>query len=70
MSMKQLEYWHWRYRSPGTRRTSTTLLPMTAREAAYLPDAERIPGTMLVGNVEEGDFEDTIPGGEVDELPS
>jgi len=60
--MKQVEYWYWRYRSPDSRRKSKTLLPMTAREAAHLPEAERIPGTMLLRDVEEGDFEDTSPG--------
>ena len=67
MSMKQLEYWHWRYRSPDTGRMCKTLLPMTAREAAQFPDAERIPGTMLSSVVEEGDFEDTSPGTDLDE---
>ena len=60
--MKQVEYWYWRYRSPDSRRKSKTLLPMTAMEAAHLPEAERIPGTMLLRDVEEGDFEDTSPG--------
>jgi len=60
--MKQVEYWYWRYRSPDSRRKSKTLLPMTAREASHLPEAERIPGTMLLRDVEEGDFEDTSPG--------
>ena len=60
--MKQVEYWYWRYRTPDSRRKAKTLLPMTAREAAHLPEAERIPGTMLLRDVEEGDFEDTSPG--------
>jgi len=35
---------------------------MTESEASHLPEAERIPGTMLLRDVEEGDFEDTSPG--------
>ena len=40
---------------------------MTAREAANLPEAERIPGTMILREVEEGDFEDTSPGTDASE---
>ncbi|MEO6361771.1 MAG: hypothetical protein ABIO71_00935 [Caldimonas sp.] len=59
--MKEVELWHWRYRSPKTGRMCRTLLPVSAREAAIFPDSERIEGTRLVIAVEEPAFGDTTP---------
>ena len=51
--MKQVEYWRWRYRDPQTGRICRTMFQLTAEEAAKYPEAERIPGSMLLKDVEE-----------------
>ena len=51
--MKQVEYWRWRYRDPQTGRVCRTMFQLTAEEAAKYPEAERIPGSMLLKEVEE-----------------
>ena len=50
--------WRWRYRDPKTGRVCTTLSRSTA-EAQGLQEAERIPGSMLLREVEADDFPDT-----------
>jgi len=50
--------WRWRYRDPKTGRVCTTLSRSTA-EARGLQEAERIPGSMLMREVEADDFPET-----------
>ena len=60
--MKQVECWRWRYRDPQTGRICRTMFQLTAEEAAKYPEAERIPGSMLLREVEEDSaFADTRP---------
>ena len=58
---KFVEYWRWRYRDPKTGRICRTLFQLSAREAAELPEAERIEGSMLLREVDADDFPDTGP---------
>ena len=58
---KFVEYWRWRYRDPKTGRICRTLFQLSAREAAALPEAERIEGSMLLREVDADDFPDTGP---------
>lgn len=58
---KLVEYWRWRYRDPKTGRVCRTLFQLTEAEAQNLPDAERIPGSMLLREVDSDDFPDTGP---------
>jgi hypothetical protein len=56
-----VEYWRWRYRDPKTGQVCRTLFQLTETEARELPGAERIPGSMLLREVEADDFPDTGP---------
>ena len=58
---KFVEYWRWRYRDPTTGRVCRTLFQLSEREAAKLPEAERIEGSMLLREVVADDFPDTGP---------
>ena len=58
---KFVEYWRWRYRDPKTGRMCRTLFQLSEREAAELPQAERIEGSMLLREVDADDFPDTGP---------
>ena len=58
---KFVEYWRWRYRDPKTGRMCRTLFQLSEREAAQLPQAERIEGSMLLREVDADDFPDTGP---------
>ena len=58
--MKKVEYWRWRYRNAKTGQINRTMFQMTAAEASRYPEAERIPGTMLLRDVDD-DFRDTMP---------
>lgn len=59
--MKQVEYWRWRYRDPQTGRVCRTLFQLTVEEATRYPEAERIPGSMLLREVDDGTFADKRP---------
>jgi hypothetical protein len=59
--MKKIEYWRWRYRDRKTGQVRRTLFQLTAQEAAEYPQAERIEGTLLLREVEDSDFSDTLP---------
>lgn len=57
-----VEYWRWRYLDPKTGRTCRTAYQMSAQEAATtLANAEPIPGTMLLREVQDDGFADTGP---------
>ena len=58
---KLVEYWRWRYRDPKTGRFCRTLFQLTETEAAKLPQAQRIEGSMLLRAVDDDDFPDTGP---------
>jgi hypothetical protein len=58
---KFVEYWRWRYRDPKTGRICRTLFQLSEREAAELPDARRIEGSMLLREVDADDFPNTGP---------
>ena len=58
---KLVEYWRWRYRDPETGRVCQTLFRLSEREAAELPQAQRIEGSMLLREVDADDFPDTGP---------
>jgi len=58
---KLVEYWRWRYRDPKSGRVCRTLFQLTEQEAARLPEAERIEGSMLLREVDADDFADTGP---------
>ncbi len=59
--MRLVEHWRWRYRDAKTGRICRTLFPLTAEQAAQLPEAERIDGTMLIIETEDPDFAETTP---------
>ena len=58
---KFVEHWRWRYRDPKTGRVCRTLFQLTEAEAQKLPEAERIPDSMVLREVEGDDFPDTGP---------
>ena len=58
---KFVEYWRWRYRDPKTGRICRTLFQLSEQEAAELPEAERIEGSMLLREVDSDDFTETGP---------
>jgi hypothetical protein len=58
---KLVEYWRWRYRDPKTGRVCRTLFQLSEREAAELPEARRIEGSMLLREIDDDDFPDTGP---------
>lgn len=60
-AQKFVECWHWRYRDPKTGAICQTLSELTEREAADLPQAERIEGSLLLRAVDDDDFPDTGP---------
>jgi hypothetical protein len=58
---KFVECWQWRYRDPKTGGICQTLSELTETEAAELPQAERIEGSLLLRSVDDDDFPDTGP---------
>ena len=58
---KFVEHWRWRYRDPETGRICQTLLQISDREAAQLPEAQRVEGSMVLREAEADDFPDTGP---------
>jgi hypothetical protein len=60
--MKKVEYWRWTFRDPATDEVCRTDFQLTADEAElYLPEAEPIPETLTVFEVEEDGDMDTVP---------
>ena len=59
--MKKVEYWRWRYRDARTGELRRTMFQLTAEEAAKYPEAERIDGSMLLREVDDSGFADTMP---------
>jgi hypothetical protein len=58
---KLVEYWRWRYRDTKSGRMVRTLFQLTEAEAAKLPEAERIEGSMLLRECDADDFPETSP---------
>ena len=54
-----VEFWRWRYRDPETGRICQTLLQLSDREAAKLPHAHRIEGSMSLREVHADEFPET-----------
>jgi len=59
--MKLVEYWRWRFRDPASGRICRTTDAISEHEARKFPQAERVPGTRIVREVDELDFVDTLP---------
>ena len=59
--MNFIEHWRWRYRDLTTGRMRKTAHVLTAKEAAKLPGAERIDGSMVMREPEPAEFVDTGP---------
>jgi hypothetical protein len=62
--MKLVECWRWRFRDPASGRVCRTMYAISEEEARRFPQAERVPGTLILREVdefEEVDFADTLP---------
>ena len=60
-SSKFVEYWRWRYRDAKSGRNCRTVFQISEEKARELPEAERIPGSMLLREVNVDEFPDTGP---------
>lgn len=60
--MKHVECWRWRFLDPKSGRFCRTMYALSKDEAARLPQAERIPGTRILRQVDGEEFADTLPG--------
>lgn len=60
--MKVVECWRWRFRDPASGRVCRTMYAISEEEARKLPNAERVPGTRILREVDDDlDFADTTP---------
>jgi len=59
--MKLVECWRWRFRDPASGRVRRTMYAISEEEARKLLQAERVPGTRIMREVDEIDFADTLP---------
>ena len=59
--MKLVECWRWRFRDPCSGRMCRTMYAISEEEARKFPQAERVPGTLIMREVDELDFVDTLP---------
>jgi len=59
--MKLVECWRWRFRDPCSGRMCRTMYAISEEEARKFPHAERVPGTLIMREVDEFDFADTMP---------
>jgi hypothetical protein len=62
IGMKFVECWRWRFRDLNTGRFCRTMYALSEAEARKFAEAERIPGTLILRQVDERDFADTLPG--------
>ena len=60
-AMKLVEWWRWRFRDPASGRMCRTMYAISEEEARKFPQAERVPGTLIMREVDEFDFADTMP---------
>jgi len=59
--MKLVECWRWRFRDAASGRVCRTMYAISEEEARKFPQAERLPGTLILREVDEHDFSDTLP---------
>ena len=59
--MKLVECWRWRFRDSKSGRMCRTMYALCEEEAKTFPEAERIPGTLVMREVHDNDFSDTLP---------
>jgi len=59
--MKLVECWRWRFRDAKSGRMCRTMYALSEEEARKFPEAERVPGTLVMREVHESDFADTLP---------
>ena len=59
--MKLVECWRWRFCDPKSGRMCRTMYALCEEEARKFLDAERIPGTLVMREVDDADFSDTLP---------
>ena len=60
--MKKVEYWRWAFKDSATGRVCRTTTRLTADQAkGSLPNAERIPGTLTLSEVEDESEVETVP---------
>ncbi len=59
--MKTVECWRWRFRDIKSGRRCRTMYALSEEEARKFPEAERIPGTLILHEVDQPDFADTLP---------
>lgn len=57
--MKLVECWRWRFRDPVSGRVCRTMYAISEEEARKLPHA--VPGTLIMREVDERDFAETLP---------
>jgi|SRR5580765_2506366 len=55
------QYWQWRYRDPNSGQFHETTVQLTEEEAARLPEAERIEGSMSLVEMDLDEFPETGP---------
>ena len=63
-AMKLVECWRWRFRDPASGRICRTMYAISEEEARKFPQAERVPGSLILREVDEIDqldFADTLP---------
>jgi len=58
---KQAERWTWLYRDSTSGQIRQTAIPLTEEQAASLPEAQRIEGSMSFVEMEDADFPETGP---------
>ena len=59
--MKLVECWRWRFRDPASGTRPPDDVRDQRRGGAKFPQAERMPGTLIIREVDEIDFADTLP---------
>ena len=59
--MKLVECWRWRFRDPGSGRMCRTMYAISEEEARKFPHAERVPGTLILREVDDVDAAGTLP---------
>ena len=59
--MKVVECWRWRFRDPASGRVCRTMYAISEEEARKFPHAERVPGTLILREVDAVDAAGTLP---------
>lgn len=61
MKLVECWRWRWRFRDPASGCVRRTMHAISEEEARKFPQAERMPGTLIIREVDEIDFADTLP---------